>query len=359
MELARGLHQRGHLVSIAIFYKRGALIADVERVGIPIIDLKKRGRWDILGFIMLARQRLRKQQPDVLYSFLGGANIVAAAMRIGMPQVKLIWSIRASNVDLSKYDWLHRVSYRFERLLSGAPDLIIANSYAGRRHAVANGFPAERIEVVTNGIDIDCFRPDDALRDAQRIEWGLADDEIAVGVLARLDPMKGHRDFLCAAARLAQLRSDLRFFIVGAGPDESDLKKLAAELCRARKLTFTGVAPNPVAAFNALDICCSPSRFGEGFSNSIAEAMACGVPCVVTNVGDSASIVGQTGAVVPPSDPHALGQAILGLAARLDDESKRKARRRIVDHHSLGAMIDRTVVAFEMAGASALVARSS
>lgn len=345
VELARGLQERGHNVTIATFYKRGPLIVDVEQARIPLVDLKKRGRWEIFRFLMRARRALRQVDADVLYSFLGGANILAAAMRLGKSRAKLVWSVRSSDVDLSKYDWLHRVSYRIERLLSGAPDLIIANSYSGRDYAVGNGFPQKQIEVVPNGVDTNRFRRDRTLRHKQRLAWGLSDDQIAVGVLARLDPMKGHADFLLSAAKIARIHQNVRFICIGAGPEQARLKRLASEL-GMEEVQFTGATTDPVASLNGLDICCSPSLFGEGFSNSIAEAMACGVPCVVTDVGDSARIVGDLGTVVSrsreKSHPDALADAILLAVEELPSVQSQKIRARISTYFSRRAMVDKT-----------------
>lgn len=340
--LATGLHDRGHKVRVAVFYRRGALAAELERRGIEIVDLRKNGRWDIVRFLIRTVRALRRAKPDVLYSFLGGANIVAAAIRPFAPQLRLVWSIRASDMDLTRYDWLHRVAYLFECRLSRMPDLIIANSSSGRDFAVRNGFPAGRISIVRNGIDTERFRPNPALRKHQRRVWNIADDEIAVSVLARLDPMKGHATFLRAASIAAKERRDLRFFCIGEGSLETPLKALADKLGIADKLKFT-VAADPVAALNAIDIACSSSTFGEGFSNSIAEAMSCGRPCVVTRVGDSAAIVGDRTVIVPPGDPEALAAAIVGMAARLDTIDSSELRSRIVQKFSLANMVDRTV----------------
>lgn len=347
VELARGLQNRGQKVTVAVFYKKGPLLHELEKADVPLIDLQKGGRWDLAGFLLRTARAIRKTRPAVIYSFLGGANIVASAVRWFAPQAKLVWSIRASNMDLQRYDWLHGVAYWIERRLSRTADLIISNSHAGRDFAVEHGFPEGRIHIVPNGIDTDRVRPDADLRQRQRAAWGLNEEHIAVGVLARLDPMKGHGAFLEAATLLAERRPDMRFFVIGGGPEEDRLKRHAARLGLGRTMHFTGPSNAPEAALNALDICCSPSEFGEGFSNSIAEAMACGVPCVVTDVGDSARIVGDTGEVVPPYDSQLLGEAILRLSARLADGRKMRARERAADHFSVGAMVERTLATIE------------
>ncbi|MFL6725440.1 MAG: glycosyltransferase [Sphingomicrobium sp.] len=340
VELARGLRTRGHSVTVAAFYKRGPLVAELESASIPLIDLRKRGRWDVIGFFWRARKLLRKMRPDVLYSFLGGANVIAALVARAVPKTRLVWSVRSADVDLSKYDWLHTTIYLVERAISGAPDLIIANSNKGMDYAIAQGFPAFKFAIVPNGIDVARFSADPQIRSVQRASWGVADEQIAIGTLARLDPMKDHVTFLHAAALAARQRSDLRFLCIGDGAEEARLKSLVVELDITDRVTFTGQA-DASAALNALDIACS-SSITEGFPNAIAEAMACGLPCVVTDVGDSAFIVGDNGVVVPRSDPKALAAALLDQASRLVSHDAARARARIVGNFSVDAMIDRT-----------------
>jgi len=343
VELARGLQQRGHKVTVATFYKRGPLVADLERAGVPIVDLRKAGRWDAFAFLARARQAVRRSQPDIIYTFLGGANLAGAAIRTATPEARLVWSIRSSDVDFSQYDWLHLATHRLERLLSSIPALIIANSRAGRDNAITNGFPGGRIAVVPNGIDASRFKPDEAMRQKQRAEWRIGDGELVVGVLARLDPMKGHALLLKAAARVADVRRDVRFVCVGAGSEQPRLRALAADLRIGEIIHFVGDTDDPVAALNAFDVYCSPS-VSEGFPNAIAEAMACGLPCLVTDVGDSARIVGDTGLVVARNDPAALTTGILQMIDLDRERLAVRARQRIVDCFSLDAMVDRTAV---------------
>jgi glycosyltransferase involved in cell wall biosynthesis len=309
---------------------------------VPVIDLRKAGRWDIFGFLLRLRRAIRAARPDVVYSFVGSANIFAALIHPFASPAKLVWSVRASDMDLDHYDWGHRFAYAFERRLSHTANLIISNSHAGVEFAAANGFPETRIAVVPNGIDTEYFRPDASLRAAQRIAWGISNREIAVGMLARLDPMKGHADFVHAAARVAKVRDDIRFLCIGDGVEEVRLKKMTDDLAISDKVLFAGPTNDPVAALNGLDLFCSASVSGEGFSNAIAEAMACGVRCVVTDVGDSASLVRSCGTVVRPSNPLRLAEAILQQVDTLEDATSPERRARVVENFSIDAMIDGT-----------------
>lgn len=347
VQLAIGLQARGYKVTVALFYCGGALDRDLIDRRIRIVDLAKRSRWDVAGFLVRLIRTIRRARPDIVYSFLGTANTVAALVRPFAPGFRLLWSVRASNMDLGHYDRAARLGYRIECGLSGSPDLTISNSRAGLEYAAAHGFRRERMVVIPNGIDTDRFRPDDALRREARARWGLRDDQLAIGVLARLDPMKDHSTFLRAAAIAAEARPDLRFLCIGEGPGDyrRRLEALAESVGIADRVIWPGAAIDPVPALNGLDVACSSSSEGEGFSNAVAEAMACGRPCVVTDVGDSAFLVGETGLAVPPGDPRALAAALID-ALGFGPEAGRRARARIVSEFSVERMVERTIACF-------------
>lgn len=345
VELAAGLSERGHEVGVGLFYRTGSpLEARMERAGIEIVDLGKSGRWDVGRFLLRTIRVLRGRKPAVIYSFLGGANIVAAAVTPFARGAKLVWSIRNSDFDMSVDHWLARLGHRIEAALARSPDAIIANSSAGRDFARSRGFPPSRIVVVPNGIDSCRFRPDAGLRAEQRRKLGLGDDQIAVGVLARLNSTKDYPTFLRAAATAAGTDDKARFLCVGSGAELDGLQRLARQLGIADRVIFTGELDS-AAALNAFDIACSPS-ITEGFSNAIAEAMACGLPCIVTDVGDSAAIVGDAGTVVPRASPAALAAAIERQIRNLDEHDPSIPRRRIVESFSMEAMVERTMEVF-------------
>ena len=351
--LAKGLAGRGHAVSVAVFFGGGVYEAELARAGVRVINIGKQGRWDVLPFLNRLVRLLRKERPAVLHSYLGVPNILAAALKPLLPGTRIIWGVRASNVDLSRYDWLSRLAYTLERRLARFADCIIANSNAGKCHAVANGFPEGKMVVIPNGIDTEYFRFDPEGRRQVRLAWGVGEDEILVGLAARLDPMKDHPVFLEAASRIARERRDVRFVCVGGGPADyaEALKQHAAALGLTNQLIWVGARDDMPAVYSALDIATS-SSYGEGFSNTIAEAMACGVPCVVTDVGDSALIVGDTGSVVPPGDYNALAAAIGRLIDRPHEERLvlgEVCRARVVSEFGIDRLIQRTEEALGLA----------
>jgi glycosyltransferase involved in cell wall biosynthesis len=336
--LAKGLHARGHEVVVALFYSGGPLEQDLLEAGVRIRPLQKRGRWDLLPFLIRLARVMREERPEILYSYL--TDLVTVVLNPWFPSTKIVWGIRSSEMDLSRYDWLMRISAKLTFRLSRFADAVIANSRAGRGYHIAQGYPREKVVVIPNGIDTQRFRPDLEERRHVRSEWGIQDHERVIGIVGRLDPMKDHPTFLQAASLLAQERNHLRFVCVGEGPAEyrDSLHQLTRSLKLTEYVIWSGGRSDMPSVFNALDLLVSSSLFGEGFSNVIAEAMTCGVTCVVTDVGDSRLIVGDTGEVVPPHDPVALMKAIEKLLDRRP-HTPAQIRRRIVEQFSVEKLV--------------------
>jgi glycosyltransferase involved in cell wall biosynthesis len=347
--LAKGLGREGHCISIVTFYGGGALANELLEASVQVISLAKKSRWDVLGFTWRLINVVRAERPDVLHGYLGISNILTVVLRAFLPGLRIAWGVRASNMQLSHYDWTTRFAYRIERSLSRLADLIIVNSRAGYNYASAQGFPRDRMVIIPNGIDTERFRPDRAAAKRVRAEWDVHESDLLVGSVGRLDPMKDHSTFLRAAAQLAKERHDLRFVCVGDGPDRyrQELQMLGEQLGLAERLVWSCGRDDMPAVYNALDILVSSSSFGEGFSNVVGEAMACCVPCVVTDVGDSALIVGDNGEVVPPADDQAMRDAISRVADRVRAADYRPEcnRERIVDRFSVDQLQAKTASA--------------
>ncbi len=344
--LAKALKARNHTVAVALFYPGGPLTRTLEAAQIPVLSLDKKGRWETVGFLRRLLRLIKEYCPDVIHSYLSVANILTIVLKPLIPGVKIVWGVRASDMDLSRYHWLYTLSWRAECRLARFADCVIVNSRAGRRFAQAHGFPEANMVVIPNGIDTDQFKPDKSVRTRQRQTWGIDDKEPLIGLVARLDPMKGHPVFLTAAAQLAKQHHTARFVCVGDGPAayREELKTLAHDLGLDDRIIWAGASSNMAAVYNALDINTSSSGFGEGFSNAIGEAMACETPCVVTDVGDSAWIVEERRCVVPAGDPEALCSAWLGLLSDPERRAalRRTARRRIEQNFSVRQLTERT-----------------
>lgn len=342
--LAKGLQGRGHSVSVAVFYSGGPLEKDLRDSGVPVNMLDKHGRWDVFPFLWRLIRLIRHEKPDILHGYLPVPNLLTVLLKPLLPNILMVWGVRASNMDLSRYDRLSRVVFRLECFFSRFADLIIVNSNAGRDYHIKHGFPESKMVVVPNGIDTDYFKPDAAARVRKRAEWEIGENEKLIGIVARLDPMKDHPTFLKAASLLAKERDDVRFVCVGDGPEpyKSELKRLSLELGLEKKLIWAGAHRDMPAVYNALDIAVLSSSWGEGFPNVIGEAMACGVPCVVTDVGDSALIVGGTGVIVPPGNPEALAFSLAKMVSIDKSDIASKTRKRIKEKYDLTHLINIT-----------------
>ncbi|MEH1770972.1 MAG: glycosyltransferase [Nostoc sp.] len=337
-------------VMVLHFYSGGHLEKDLKERNIPVISLEKQGRWDLLGFCWRLTRQLKQIKPDLLHTYMGESNIIAILLKPFFPGIPIIWGMRVSQSPANSVDWLGNILNKLESLLSHTVDLIIVNSHAGKEDCLSYGFPAEKMVVVSNGIDTEHFKPERELGVKVRGEWGISETQILIGLVGRIYPQKDYPNFLQAAALLCKEYQDLRFVCVGTGPDNNyvqELYHLAEGLGISKRVIWAGARGDMRAVHNALDIAISASAFGEGFGNTIGEAMACGVPCVVTDVGDSAWIVGDSGVVVPPHDSKALAVGMKRLIELNYHERialQEKARRKIVECFSVDNLVGTTML---------------
>ncbi len=351
IELVKELDKSVCSITVLTFYGGGQLSPEMAAIpDIRLLSLNKGGRWDVIPFFVMLIKAVRSLQPDVLHGYLGIPNLLCVVMKPFLKKTRVVWGVRASYKDLKRYDWLTRLTFVLERLLSRFPDLIIANSEAGKEFYVSQGFPARKTIVVPNGIDTERFHPNPGAGKKLRAEWGIAESESVIGLVGRLDPRKDHDTFLRAASMLSRERASIRFVCVGDGPAvyRAQLQALGDSLGLKNRLLWTGARSDMASVYNALDVLTSSSSFGEGFPNVVGEAMACGTPCVVTDVGDSRRVVGETGIVVTPGDPLRLVEAwkmLLDLPESQRSMLGEKARTRIVDKFGRDLLARRTVEA--------------
>ena len=346
LTLAGALAERGHDICVLSFY---APLSDATiPKGVRAVAANKRGRWDVVRFACAMVWHLRNKSADIIHPYLPSANILVAVLSLFIPKTRIVFGLRASTLDLSHYDWLSRTAYRLERVLSRRADLLIANADSVRADAIARGYPPGRIHVVYNGIDTSAFYPDRARGEEFRKSWHFRSHEFVVGNVGRFDPMKDQMTFLAAIAQTATSIPSIRAVVAGTGPAalERRLRERAEQLGIANRVVWIGHQQSLLGLYNALDVLCLTSVFGEGFPNVVAEAMACEIPCIATDVGDVKAIVGRTGYIVPPGDILELKRS-LGLLSALPLEARtalgKNARRRILDNWTVELLADRTI----------------
>jgi glycosyltransferase involved in cell wall biosynthesis len=337
--LLEALRSRDHVV-IALggenaLSARAAGSATVHHLGM------RAGRF-ALGDALRLRRLIRDAQPDVIHGWMYHANLMAAIAGIGLG-IPMVWGIRHSLHDFALEKRTMRWVIRLSAWLSRLPARILYNSAVSAAQHAAFGFSERRAEVIPNGFETQAFAPDEAARHRIRAELAIPPDSLAVGLIARVHPMKDHANFLRAAASFAQSNPRAVFVLVGVGADADNFRllDLVRQLKLGEHLRLCGPRDDIAAIDNALDIACSSSSWGEAFPNAIAEAMACGVPSVATDVGDVRQIVGDTGVVVPPRDAEALAKgwakvAALGVEGRLSLGVR--ARARIIERYTLASI---------------------
>jgi glycosyltransferase involved in cell wall biosynthesis len=340
--LAIGLKQVGWKVTVATFYPGGALETLLRSAGVPVVSLDKRGRWDVLPFTWRLIQLIRRERPQFAKGYLVMSNVLLSALRPALRETRVVWGLAASDMDLTYYDLLSRIEFRLSILLSRFAHLIISNSEAGRRYHIAQGYCADRVVVIPNGIDVEQFRCDATARAELRAEWKTPPHVPLIGLVGRIDPMKDHANFLRAAAQIGRAHPAARFVCVGPGKGlyRDQMVALCEALGLGERLTWAGERMDTWRVYNALDLLVSSSR-SEGLPNVVAEAMATGVRCVVTDVGDSAQIVGKYGWVCPPGDSDALARAVVAALSALP-VNPAPLRQHICDHYSTAALVQRT-----------------
>ena len=326
----------------------GVLRASMEADGTPVRDLAVGNNLGALGGLVRLAGIIGTTQPAVVHSWLYHADLLATlalALSGRRRATRLIWGIRCSDMDMRRYARSTRYVLKLLPLLSSRTDLVLCNSDAGRAAHERLGYRPPRWQVVPNGLNLDRFRPRRDERGAVRAELGLSEDDFVVGMCARVDPMKDHATFVEAATVLTSTVPEARFILIGAGTDEpgSALDRAIAASGIGGRFVRLGWHRDVGRLHAALDIATLSSAFGEGFPNVLAEAMACGVPCVATDVGDSASIVGDTGIIVPSGEAQALAAAWDALRREGRDMRTVRgaaARRRVADRYALAAMIE-------------------
>lgn len=329
--IASGLAARGHDVSVVTFYP--GLPALQERLlasGVRLLQLEKRGRWDLLALAGSLRRALQSHAPDVVYSFLPTANVLSSLMVRGRTRAAIAWGMRASAVNLPGYDWLGRALARAERALRATPDMVICNSAAGYELCRALGFEPDRLGVARNIIDLEANRFDVDLRASFRARLGIHPETIVLGVAGRIDPMKGLETLLAALPAATEVIGNITLLAAGEGKPAflDGLRHRAEKLGLSDSVRWLGRVDDMQAFYSAIDIFCSPSC-GEGMSNVIAEAMACGRICVATRVGDSSQLIADESLMAEPNDANSLKDAIVVAAGRLAGWNGDDARSRV------------------------------
>lgn len=330
-----------HVISMGDGGRYGPLI---ERLGVPVTTLNmSAGRPSLSGLANL-RRTVREYQPDIIQGWMYHGNLAALIARsLVRGRAILAWNVRHSLYDLSYEKPMTQQVIRVGRYFSASVDYILYNSNMSRLQHEDFGFAKKSGRVIPNGINLEQFRRSTETREQQRTALGIPAAARVVGHVARFHPMKDHAGFLRAAVDVALKYPDTHFLLVGrdVSYENSSLGRLIPGSVRNR-FHLLGERSDIPELMSVMDILCLSSAFGEGFPNVIGEAMAVGLPCVATDVGDSAIIIGDTGIVVPPRDQKALAAGIerlLTMDPKEFDRLRINSRERIKENYRLEAVV--------------------
>jgi len=339
-KLLSSLHDEALNSSVISLMGRGKITERIEALGVKVetLDLGQgeRPSWQTIKKL---RQFMRTFNPDIVQGWMYHGNIAATvAVFLFDPmrrKVKLFWNVRQTLYDIKNEKTQTRWLIVLGRWLSFFAHSIIYNSKLSAEQHCNVGYLSKKTKIIPNGFDLQKFKPDQQHRQQLREELGVTETMLLVGHISRLHPMKDHATLLRAIDRAVEILSgiggkqEVLFLLIGHG--------VTSELSKNPAIRFLGERSDIPKIMSALDIVVSSSAWGEGFPNVIGEAMASKVPCVVTDVGDSAYIVGKYGRVCPVGDDQCIASSLLQL---IENKQERKtagnqARKRIKENYSM------------------------
>ncbi len=322
-----------------------ALLAD--DVPVRALGMDKH-RPNVLEVLRLA-EWIHAERPDIVQTWMYHADLVGGLAARMAGHIPVIWGVHHSDLTA---DAMKRSTASVARLCgilsSTVPRRIVYVSRAGAEAHERFGYAREKTLVIPNGFDSSVFRASDMVRGRVRAQLNIPPDMLCVGMVARFAPVKDHLTFLTAFSALKRRYGRVRAVLCGQDVDSPNtmLTGWLCDLGLTDSVNLLGLRDDVQSLYPAFDVFCSSSR-SEAFPLAVGEAMASEVPCVVTDVGDSATLVGDTGVVVRRGDAASLAEGLGCLLCRSADERRalgRAARRRIQEHYSLQA----TVQAYEL-----------
>jgi len=332
VRLVVAAQQRGSVNNVVVsLLDGGPHVTRLREAGIEVHSLGLDRFTHLPGaFIKLVRL-MRQVRPDLVMTWLYHADLMGtfAAIMSGVGVRRVIWNVRCSNLDFTRCAWTTRRIVSVLSWLSPLPRLVSVNSKAGRRAHETLGYRPQGWMLLPNGLDVEEYRPDGRDRVLVRSELGLDATTFAVGVIARADPQKDHATLLEAAKLVSARCPHIRFVLVGRNTDG---------LPRLDRVMALGERPDIPRLLRGMDVVVLSSAYGEGTPNVLAEAMATGVPCVTTDVGDAAVLVEDSGLIISPRNPEELAGAIEILVSEAEQARSlrgQRARETILRWHSL------------------------
>lgn len=348
LRLLAEMDQTRYAPAVISLTSDGALGDKMRALGIPVTALGMQpgssNPLALLGGVRRLAAIFRRHKPELVQTWMYHADLIGGLAARLAGSVPVVWNVRSNLPALERNKRATVLTARLCAVLSHLlPRLIITNSRVVCAAHIRAGYSAKKMRVIPNGFDLSRFQPNLQARAAARGELGVDDRALLVGMVARFDRSKGHQVFIEAAGRLAAVEPRAVFVLCGEGatPENATLMNWISTAQISERIHLLGRRDDIPRWLNALDLYVSAS-ISEAFPNVVGEAMACELPCVVTDVGDSAGIVADTGWVVPPRDPAALAAACASALALSPEERAamgKHARQRVYLHFDLPKIV--------------------
>jgi glycosyltransferase involved in cell wall biosynthesis len=323
----------------------GTLGNSIQALDIPVYSLGLNQGGLSISATWKLMQLIQRLKPDLLQGWMYHGNLAVWLVGcLSFHRIPVFWSIHHSISSLESEKSMTQRIIRWGAKISQFVQQIIFVSQTSKSQHEQLGYFSRNSCVIPNGFDTSLFQPSTNARVLIRKELGLPEETFLIGLICRYHPMKDHANFLNSAALLLQEHPDAHFVLIGRGVDwdNQELCQIIQNLSIAHRVHLLGERQDTPRLTAALDISTSSSAYGEAFPLVVGEAMACGVSCVVTDVGDSGWIVGTTGRTVSPRNPNALANAwkeLIALAPDQKYELGQEARSRVIEMFSLDAIV--------------------
>ncbi|AUB79094.1 group 1 glycosyl transferase [Spiribacter roseus] len=357
LHVIAGLSQGGaerQLANLVSVYPEESAVFSLKQPGVMADEIRKAGAPIYTGgvrrsvsptWIPALRGAIRELRPDVVMGWMYHGNLAASlTQRLGH-RGPVVWNVRHSVHDMRREKVSTRWVIRAGAWLARSPARVIYNSETAAEQHERFGYPSAKRVVLPNGFDLARFKPDPDARNARRAGLGVTPERFLLGVVGRAHPMKNHLGWLKALRMLVDEGLLVHCVMAGTGVAEPDGPVATAVREAALESNVTLLAPTdaPESLYPALDLLVMPSLWGEGFPNVVGEAMACGVPALVTNVGDAWRVVGNTGFVCRSGATDTLSRRVTEIVQLGHEELGRYgqcARRRMVKYYGLDSIAE-------------------
>lgn len=323
----------------------GKVGLELRELGVDVRSLEMRSFLDVPHTLWQLSRIIKLETPDIVQTWMYHADLLGGLAARFVGNRHIVWGIRTTDVQAAGVRTTNMIGNVCARLSHWLPHTIVCAAEASRRTHIAVGYDATRMTVVPNGFDLTRLVASPEQRADLRQLCGFDDTHVVVGTLGRFNPAKDHANFVRAAGLVAQHRPEVRFLMVGREltRDNAVLMDWIAQTGYAERFVLLGERVDVAVCLSAMDIFGLSSRT-EGFPNVVGEAMAMGLPCVVTDVGDAAMLVADTGVVVPKENASALAQGLEQLLVSGTDAllaQGQLARQRIVAEFTIVRARDR------------------